>query len=33
MYTVNTHRRHIYSKMKVKNRNEMLRLAAELGIV
>lgn len=33
VHTVNTHRQHIYSKMKVKNLNELLRKAAELGIV
>ena len=33
MHTVNTHRQHIYSKMKVRNLNEMLRTASELGIV
>ena len=33
VHTVNTHRQHIYSKMKVKNLNEMLRTASELGIV
>ena len=33
IHTVNTHRQHIYAKMKVKNLNELLRAASELGIV